>query len=396
MNKNSTNRLMLTFKPNQYNLDDIIKTIKKYETIKEAYYILHDKDDTEPHYHFAIYTKTPYDLDYWQEKLLSNIFPLNQLEIWDAWNKCKAYLTHKLTSEMDKGKYLYDDSEVITIKGSSYRQDVIENKSKNGDLDKIIDLIESDKLKPYNISDFIDAKTYVKYKKHIMDAYEFHLNKLTKERKDKNMDVYYFYGAAGTGKTTYAKYMAQTLPDSDGTFICDGGKHPFDSYGGEASIIMDDFRDDTMSLQEFLKLCDNNTNSSVKARYYNKNLMYCKHLFITSNVSPKDIFKYDNEDRNQIYRRLKIFHFRFNASDTTKRNIVVDYQEFNSQYGLITKQTFNYNLDALLISTKVIENTSEILFQAFADTLNKLSDSDKEKLKVEIENILPDDKPKSN
>lgn len=382
-----TNRVMFTFKPNQYDIEKLIETINAYDTIKEAYYILHDKDDeVEEHYHFAIYTITQFDLEYWTKNLLGDIVPQNQLEVWDTWKKCKAYLTHKLTSEQDKGKYLYSDTEVITIKGNAYKQEIIENKRNTSDLDRIIELIETEQLKPYNMSDYIDTKTYVKYKSQIQDAYSFHLNKLSKERKDKEMEVYYFYGPAGTGKTTYAKYMAQTQGDG-GIFICDSGKNPFDSYGGESNIILDDFRDETMTLQEFLKLCDNNTISNVKARYYNKNLMYCKRLFITSNKSPKEIFLQEREDRNQIYRRLKIFHFRFLSSDPTKRNIVIEYQEYNNQYGLMSMQTFNLNLDALLVTTKIINNTNEKLLKVFQETLNSLTPEDKQEI---IDTVIKD------
>lgn len=382
-----TNRIMISFKPNQYDLTKLIDSINKYDTIKEAYYILHNKDEeTEEHYHFALYTITPFELEYWQEKLLSGIIPKNQLEVWDTWKKCKAYLTHKLTSEQDKGKYLYSDSEVITIKGNAYKQEIIENKRNTSELDHILDLIEEEKLRPYNMAKFIDMKTYIKYKNQINDAYAFHLNKLSLERKDREMEVFYFYGPAGTGKTTYAKYMAQTQ-GGDGTFICDSGKNPFDSYGGESDIILDDFRDETMTLQEFLKLCDNNTISNVKARYYNKNLMYCKRLFITSNKSPKEIFLSEREDRNQIYRRLKVFRFRFLESDNTKRNIVIDFQEYNSQYGFYTVQSFNFNIDALLLTTKVISNTNEKLLKAFQETINSLSPEDKKEL---VDSVVKD------
>lgn len=377
-----TNRVMFTFKPGQYDIEKLIESINSYDTIKEAYYILHNKDEEiEEHYHFALYTITQYDLEYWTKNFLSDIVPQNQLEVWDTWKKCKAYLTHKLTSEVDKGKYLYSDSEVITIKGNAYQQEIVENKGKSSELDRIIELIENDELKPYNMSDYIDTKTYVKYKSQIQDAYSFHLNKLAKERKDREMEVYYFYGPAGTGKTTFAKYMAQSMGDS-GIYVCDGGKNPFDSYGGESNIIFDDFRDDTMTLQEFLKLCDNHTSSNVRARYYNKNLSYCKRMFITTNISPKEIFKTATavEDRNQIYRRIQVFHFRYLATDTSRRNVIVEVQEYNAQFGFLTSQTFNLNLDALLLTTKVLTNTNEKLIKAFKDTINSLSPEDKKEI----------------
>ena len=385
-----TNRVMLTFKPGQYDIDKLIESINSYDTIKEAYYILHNKDeDIEEHYHFALYTITQYDLEYWQEKFLGGIVPVNQLEVWDTWKKCKAYLTHKLTSEQDKGKYLYSDSEVITIKGNAYQQEIIENKGKLSELDRIIDLIENDELRPYNMSDYIDTKTYVKYKSQINDAYAFHLNKLSKERKDREMKVYYFYGPAGTGKTTFAKYMAQTQM-RNGVYICDSGKNPFDSYGGEENIIFDDFRDDTMTLQEFLKLCDNHTSSNVRARYYNKNLSYCKNMFITTNISPTEIFRSATsiEDRNQIYRRIEVFHFRYIANDTTRRNIVVEVQEYNNQFGFITMQTFNLNLDALLVTTKLFESTNNTLVKAFEDALNSLTPEKQKEIAEEVKNNL--------
>lgn len=133
---------------------------------------------------------------------------------------------------------------------------------------------------------------------------------------DRNLEVVYFTGNSGSGKTTAAKYFAEKL--NYDYFISGSGDDIFDGYDKEECIILDDFRAGTMRFMETLKMLDNNTNSSVKSRYVNKDLSNCKLIIITSISKPSELYHKLSDTENQepaeqFYRRLK--HHYFQVSD---------------------------------------------------------------------------------
>ena len=123
------------------------------------------------------------------------------------------------------------------------------------------------------------------------------------------MECIFITGASGTGKTTYAKMIAQNYGYN--TYISSGGKNPLDNYKGEECVILDDTRSSTWSLTDFLKLTDNHTDSLVGCRYYNKSIAECKLLIVTSCKSLAQFYenatKEDDEPRKQLYRRFGLY-----------------------------------------------------------------------------------------
>ena len=126
--------------------------------------------------------------------------------------------------------------------------------------------------------------------------------------KDRKLEVIYFTGSSGSGKTTAAKYFANKL--NYDYFVTGSGDDILDGYDKEECLILDDFRGSFLQPAELLKMLDNNTNSSVKSRYNNKDLSNCKLVVITSIKSPYELYKTfeDEEPAEQFYRRLK-HHF---------------------------------------------------------------------------------------
>ena len=89
---------------------DIQEVCKKYNTIKHWAYILHDKDDTRPHYHIYLHFGGA-SVD---TKLVSTWFNVPENFI----NKIKGrrvdmlmYLTHSNTTQQHK--YQYNSSEIV-------------------------------------------------------------------------------------------------------------------------------------------------------------------------------------------------------------------------------------------------------------------------------------------
>ena len=133
----------------------------------------------------------------------------------------------------------------------------------------------------------------------------------------RNLEVVYISGSSGSGKTTFARFLAQKLNFDE--FVSGSGDDILDGYDKEEALILDDFRAGSMRFMEVLKMLDNNTNSSVKSRYNNKDLSNCKLIVITSIKAPKDLYSKLQEDGSdepaeQFYRRLK--HHYFNIEKT--------------------------------------------------------------------------------
>ncbi len=129
---------------------------------------------------------------------------------------------------------------------------------------------------------------------------------------DRNLEVVYICGQSGSGKTTLAKYYASKL--NYDYFVSGGGEDFLDGYDKEECIILDDFRSGSMRFSEMLKFLDNNTNSSVKSRYNNKDISNCKLMFITTVFKPTELYNniFKNEDGStnqepieQFLRRIK-------------------------------------------------------------------------------------------
>lgn len=135
--------------------------------------------------------------------------------------------------------------------------------------------------------------------------------------KDRNLEVVYFTGNSGSGKTTAAKYFASKL--NYDYFVTGSGDDILDSYDKEECLILDDFRAGSMKFMEVLKMLDNNTNSSVKSRYNNKDLSNCKLIIITSVFQPNELYKCLKDEENeepveQFYRRLKHHFYKISES----------------------------------------------------------------------------------
>lgn len=129
--------------------------------------------------------------------------------------------------------------------------------------------------------------------------------------KERSLEVAYIQGPAGSGKTTAAKYFAEKLHYD--YFVSGSGEDMLDGYDKEECIILDDFRGGSMKFSELLKFLDNNTGSSVKSRYYNKDINNCKLIVITSVLKPEQLYQLftdaSGEPIEQLMRRLKHHYY---------------------------------------------------------------------------------------
>lgn len=283
----------------------IIRGIQSQSCIDKWCYVLHDKDvkedgtPKEPHWHIYLHFTNSRQFDYiakWFDTPVQYVNKVKGKRFGDA----VEYASHHNAPD----KYQYDFG---AIKANfDYEKAVLKNvkdKETAASIDKVITAIDNGEITPYNVVNVLTMQEYVKFDKQIKKAFEYRRLKRSQE-VDREMQVIYMYGGSGLGKTTYAKYLAEKQGKT--VFICSSENDPFDGYLGQSCVIMDDIRGTNFKFGDLLKLLDNNTASSVKARYHNV-AMECDLLIITTTKTPhefyKGVFESHGEEFTQFLRR---------------------------------------------------------------------------------------------
>lgn len=227
-----------------------------HNAVKDYAYILHDKDENEvgeckkPHWHICLRFK-----DSVPTASICSWFGITENyinKIRGRFADALAYLTH--TNAPDKYQYL--DEEVKS--NFDFQKEVETLNSKkvdNARREEITELIVNGIVREYNYYEYITAQEFDKFKKTIDNAFRYRQDRL--EGSEKNMRVIYIYGKSGTGKTTYAKELAQQNEYS--YFVSSGSNDIFDGYKGQDCIILDDIRPNCIELSDLFKLLDNHT-----------------------------------------------------------------------------------------------------------------------------------------
>ena len=248
---------------------DIQETCMKYKTIKQWAYILHDRDDTRPHYHIYLNFGT----SSCDTAMVAGWFGLAEnfvSKVKGRKTDVLLYLTHGNDSQ--KNKHQYSPSEVIA---NFDFETEIENAKILGDFKTRSYAQQLEYVNTLPLSE--KAKAFTQLKK----LWELECQCLTLAT-DREIDVMFIFGRGGTGKTYYAKKLLKSM-DYD-VCISSSSNDPFQDYLGQKAMILDDLRDTTFErLEDLLKILDNNTVSSVRSRFMNK-VFNGKMIVITSPV----------------------------------------------------------------------------------------------------------------
>ena len=272
-------------------------TLRRYKTIKKYAYILHDKDsDTSPHYHIYVnFGNSGVD-----SKLVAEWFGLQESQINRIQGRATdmlQYLTHSNPSQ--RHKYQYSPSEVI----ANFDFEAEIEKSKIiGDFKKYT---YAQQLQYVNTLPVSEKKTAYNT---LCTLWKLHCQVLSLE-PDRNISVMFIYGKPGSGKTTNAKMLAESM----GYDVCisSASNDPWQDYYGQKCMILDDVRDSTFStFEDLLKLIDNNTSSSAAARYGNR--VFNGELIILTSSVPlsfwyRNLILNKSESLKQLYRRITYY-----------------------------------------------------------------------------------------
>lgn len=270
--------------------------VRRYRTIKKYAYILHDKDaDTAPHYHIYL----NFGGSGVKSELVAQWFGLQESQINRIQGRATdmlQYLTH--SNESQKNKYQYSPSEVVA------NFDFEEEIKKSKILGNFKEYSYAQQLEYVDSLPVAEKTTAFNKLKKLWEL-RCEVLMLNPER---DIEVMFMYGKSGSGKTTNAKQFAKSKGYD--FYVSSSSNDPLQDYRGQKCIILDDVRDTTFEFEDYLKLTDNNTASSVKSKYYNKVLM-CNLIIITSSIPLsfwfRTIMYNKKEDLMQFYRRINAY-----------------------------------------------------------------------------------------
>lgn len=285
---------------------DIQETCMKYKTIKQWAYILHDKDDTRPHFHIYLnFGGSSADT-----KMVATWFevPENFIEkVKGRKADMLLYLTHG--NETQKNKHQYSPKEVVA--NFDFETEIAESKI----IGDFKNFTYAQMLQYANSLPIVEKTKTLNQLKKLWEL-ECLCSSMTMDRE---LKVMFITGSAGTGKTYYAKKLLGSL----GYDYCmsSSSNDPLQDYLGQKALILDDLRDTAFKFEDFLKITDNNTQSSISSRFHNK-IFIGEMIVITSSVPIRYWYKElrcnSNDDSlEQLYRRISCY------VEVTKEEVIV-------------------------------------------------------------------------
>ena len=279
----------------EYFKGDIQEILKAHKVIKKWAYILHDKDDTAPHYHIYLnFGSSGVDTSQ-----VGAWFGLQESQVSRVKGRATdmlLYLTHGNDSQ--KNKYQYSPSEVVA---NFDFETEIKNAQILGDFEHFSYAQQLEYVNSLPLSEKTKAFTQLR------KLWELRCQVLALNT-DRQVEVVFICGKGGTGKTYYAKKLLKSLGYD--YCISSSSNDPFQDYMGQRAIILDDLRDRAFEFEDLLKILDNNTSSSVRSRFTNK-VFNGDMIVITSSV-PLNYWYKDYQYRGydalvQLYRRISCY-----------------------------------------------------------------------------------------
>lgn len=314
--------------------EEIFARVNELENLKIIALIVHDKDENKnglKDAHIHAY------LEFEKQKTIASISSVLGIEPqyievpkkgrYGRLN-CLAYLIH--AKNLDK--YQYSPEEVQTFETFDYQEFIDENledfkkynatdKRKKGEigLDLALQEVQQGKLKLREIMrDENLALLYANHMNQFNDSFNFYglrnamlrLDELEQGKYD--LTVLYIQGAPGIGKSFLAREVANKVREFgnangfESDVFSASSSNPFDDYYGEDILILDDLRQESLKVSDWLKLFDPLNTAKMSARYRNK--MICPRLVIVANYKSVEqffgSFNFKNEDINQFKRRI--------------------------------------------------------------------------------------------
>lgn len=353
------------------------KALKWLDKISCTYMaVVHDKDEADgkpkaKHYHIVVRLKDARTLD----DISKNCEIQTQyIELKKNFKDACAYLFHLTSKAREDHKYEYDASAVLSCKHITYEE--IKTQSVEYDSRKVHDEEVKKLLYKYGNCEITKTELLSKLSAEDYDKFGFTFRKMREYRilkvREREMNVIYITGPSGTGKTTLAKFFAKV--QNYDFFVSGSGKDVLDGYDKEECIILDDLRGDAFTKAELFKLTDNNTNSSVKSRFYNKDISYCKLMVITSIKAPHELYDWGEdvqESFKQFTRRLGGYYLYVDED-----GLVVKCEYFD---GKITRKVLDFTMNQVFLTLGIERRVGTDLFSKIVEKVHEEVDKTKAK-----------------
>ena len=311
-----------------------IKSIKDEANIKRYALIVHDKDKKEdsdelvaPHVHVVFEFTKRVVVSSFAKKLNEEterfeIMTKRGTKVDRAVENSMAYITHRTKNASNKYQYSFDD-----VKANFDYKKFMDKTFEHLKLKVIIEQFSQDILSrrkaeallynkdPYNVDRNFKRLDDVESAKGHIGYYKWKDEMQGGKRRER---VLWFYGKAGTGKSSAAKRILKQMYGN--YFISGGGRDVFENYNNEHGILLDDLRPGFLNYSDILKMLDpHDFNSMVSSRYHNK-LIQGETYILTCPLDPYEFYTQTRKKENlsfndkfdQLERRIDvIIHFDF-------------------------------------------------------------------------------------
>lgn len=339
--------------------DTLEKLLERLDEIGAESYagILHDKDPGEKsHLHIFVHFKNAREIHALAKRWC--IAP-ERIQRWDdGIENGYAYLTHRTPKA--QADYQYDPKEVVAnfdyvdwlqkyeAKKEDNKKTGIENRSEL-DIKFLLDCLYIGAATREEVEQRLSGSQYAKYHRQIDDVWSKRLQNLAEERikerkaKGQKLEVIWIFGAAGTGKTRFAKEQAAKREKD--FFITGSSRDPFQRYSGQDIIIYDEARPNDIPFSDLLKLLDPyGEDVSAPSRYYDKAICAASY-FITSPYSPLAFYQKimgenwaeQSDGFDQLLRRLSL------VIQMTTKEILAVYYDFRNREFIPVEETRRTN-----------------------------------------------------
>ncbi|MDD1381331.1 Rep family protein [Limosilactobacillus reuteri] len=367
--------------------DELIKKINKLPYIDQYAFITHDKDinsdniPVTPHIHLVLcftqrvrITQIAKELD--QPAQYFEIMTKRGNSLEASKNNAFAYLIHQTIQAKKQGKYQYEPSEVIanfdytklinTLKQLTfYNPKQVLSDFNNGKIDKLEAL---KRIKECNSPRIPQYVTSINKIEEINDKIKQSEWIREHEKSQKPITIIWIYGAAGVGKTEFAKHIAKKYSTDNKYDFTGSTRDLFQNIGTASSLIIDEIRPKDIRFNDLLKICDPyNFFKWAPSRYQDRAIMADTIIF-TSPYSPVkffNLYKLDNNDSfSQLQRRIAL------TIEVTKQQLI--------QLTPITKPTVKLSSNELLNAIALDQTYSTTYIQQAVSINNYKKQPDKQ------------------
>ncbi len=288
-------------------LDGLFRLIEDVLEPDRFAVILHDKDLNEqgelarPHLHAFMAFKNPRSCASIAKQLGDKP---QTVTVWDGRpNNGFCYLVHATDRAKAEGKYQYDPAEVranfdyaTLIQETTQQVKKAQTYGESAHTKAILDMVYAGVMSRKEAESQLPGHVLGRIRRQLDDVHAKRLERDAAEWRQemsalgKTVRVIWFYGPAGTGKTSAAKALAEKTGQP--YYISGSTRDIFQAYEGQHTIILDELRAQSMPYADLLRILDPYSIQSVvmAPSRYNDKALACDLFIITCPYDPHQFY----------------------------------------------------------------------------------------------------------